>query len=154
VTRVGRWASAPGVTSAHVRGTVAVVLLVAVMATACGESAERDFCTSYGEYVSVLAPISAADPTAATAADALEAIDTVRDAVVGLGANADARYTEPIETLEAALDDLHRTLATAPDDADYDTWAPLVSDSLDDARDAAARLDELAGPSCTPDLDD
>lgn len=98
----------------------------------------------------MLAPVQLSDPTSATAADALEAVDDLRDAVVGLSANADGRYVEPIETLESSLDDLHRVLVTAPADAEYATWQPLVEESIDDASDAVARLDELVGSSCDP----
>ena len=61
---------------------------------------------------------------------------------------SDSRYRAPIDEHEALLDDLQNTLDSVTDDADYDTWRPLVDDTLDDVRVADARLRRVVNPAC------
>ena len=53
-------------------------------------------------------------------------------------------------SLETSLDDLRATLESVEDTADYDTWQPLVNDSMQDVVDEAFTLTELIEPQCNP----
>ena len=131
-------------------GVVAAVLALASVTSACGDTDEVSLCPVYRQYLAVVGPVLDADPTAATAADAAQAVEDVLGAVRSLRAVTEGRYAAPVDELEATLDDLRRTLASVDGSADYATWQPLVEDSIDDALDAAARVDEEIGPGCSP----
>lgn len=121
-----------------------------VVLPACGESEQSSLCPVYRQYLAVVQPVLDGDPTAATAADAAQAVDEVLGAVRSLREATEGRYAAPVDELEATLDDLRRTLASVDGSAEYATWQPLVEDSIDDALDAAARVDEEIGPGCSP----
>lgn len=147
----GRLLPSPAVRIGLTRsGVVAAVLVLATVTTACGDTDQASLCPVYREYLTVLQPVLAADPTAATAADAAQAVDDVLGAVRSMREVTEGRYTAPVDQLEVTLDDLRRTLASVDGSAEYATWQPLVEDSIDDALDAAARVDEEIGPGCSP----
>ena len=89
-----------------------------------------------------------ADPSGATANDVAETAETLLGELAQLRAVADGRYRAPIDELEASLSDLENTLDSVSDDADYDTWRPLVDDTLDDIRIADTRLRRVIDPAC------
>jgi hypothetical protein len=131
-----------------------VVLLLATapaLAAGCGDPEERSLCEVYDEWLEVKDEVAALDPTEATAADAAEQAEDALDVTRRLREVDQDRYGEPLESLEVALQDVLRTLESVPDDADYDTWAPLVEESVEDATLAAERVEELIDPSCQPD---
>ena len=84
----------------------------------------------------------------ATAGEAGDSVEAVLGEVRNLDAVADTRYSSQINQLEEALDDLLRTLESIQEDAESDTWEPLVSDSVEDAQHAASVVTELIVPVC------
>ncbi len=140
--------STPHPARRRIARSVAGVLLLGTAAGACADQDEQSLCRSYAEYVVLADEIAAADPTAATAGDVTEAAEVVLGELAQLRAVSDSRYRAPIDELEALLDDLQNTLNSVTDDADYDTWRPLVDDTLDDVRVADARLRRVVNPAC------
>lgn len=131
---------------ALVSGAVACALLAA-----CGDAEESSLCTVYAHYLAVVQPVLDADPTAATAADATDAVTDVLAAVQQLRQASDGRYAQAVDDLETVVDDLRRTLESAPADAEYAVWQPLVDDTIEDALRAHDRVVELIDPVCVPD---
>lgn len=130
--------------------TGVAALAVVLAGSACGNTDDASLCVTYGEYLTVVQPVLDADPTAASAAEATIAVEDVLASVRQLREVTEGRYAAPVEALEAALDDLRRTLASVDGEADYGTWEPLVADSIDDANDAAARVADEIDPVCRP----
>jgi hypothetical protein len=116
--------------------------------TGCADQDEQSLCSSYAEYVVLADEVDAADPTGATAGDVGETVGVVRGELAQLRAVADSRYQAPIDELRSLLRDLENTLGSVDDDADYETWRPLVDDTLDDIRIADARLRRVMNPAC------
>lgn len=130
----------------------AVLSAVVPLAVAsCGDTEEVSLCTVYANYRTTVQPVLDADPTAATSADAAAAVTDVLDAVRQLRQASDGRYAQAVDDLEAVVDDLRRTLDSAPADAEYAVWQPLVDDTIDDALAAHDRVVELIDPACVPD---
>lgn len=123
------------------------VLLVGVM-VACGDQEERSLCSAYAQYVAAVQPVIGADPTGATAGDALAAVDDLLAEATQLRAVADGQYESIAAELVEALTDLQVTLAGAPATADFATWQPLVADLIDTATDADDRLQEALDVEC------
>lgn len=119
--------------------------------SSCGDTEETSLCTVYATYLATAQPVLDADPTAATAADAAAAVADVLDAVQQLRQASDGRYAQAVDDLEAVLDDLRRTLESAPSDAAYEVWQPLVDETIEDALEAHDRVVELIDPACVPD---
>jgi hypothetical protein len=132
---------------------VAVVAVLAVLA-ACGDTEDRSLCPVYQDFRDARAEVAAVDPTAETAADLTDIADRYLATVRQLREVADGRFTDAIDTLDAEVADVERTLAGVDPDARYATWAPLIDDSIADAGDAADRVEELIGPQCTPEADE
>lgn len=138
------------------RASMALIALVAAAATvpaACGDSDEQSLCVVYADFVTARAAVQAVDPTAQTAGQAAEIVEEYLDTVQQLRETADGRFRAAVDDLDAAVADGLRTLESVDDEADYATWAPLVEDSLEDAQDAAQRVEELINPQCNPDQD-
>jgi hypothetical protein len=133
-------------------GVLAVVLLGAMVA--CGDSEEQSLCPVYQDFLDARAEVAAVDPTAETAADLTDIADRYLATVRQLRETADGRFSDAIDTLEAEVADVERTLAGVDPDARYATWAPLIDDSIADAGDAADQVEELIGPQCTPEDDE
>jgi hypothetical protein len=128
-----------------------VVGVLAVVAIGCGEQEERSFCTVYDEWLDVKREISTLDPTEETAQEAEDVATEALDVTRRLREVEQDRYGDQLETLEDQLQDVVRTLASVPDDADYATWEPLVEESVEDAVDSAQRVQDLIDPTCRPD---
>jgi hypothetical protein len=120
------------------------------LVTACGDSKDASMCDAYAIYLASLQPVLAADPTGATAATATDAVEQVLASVQQLRAAADSRNADELTTLETSLDDLRATLESVEDTADYDTWAPLVADSVQDVVDATVTVNDRIEPECNP----
>jgi hypothetical protein len=134
--------------------TATVLALLAAAGAAfgaCGDTDERSFCEVYEEWLAVKDEVEALDPTGATAADAADVAEDALDVTRRLREVDQDRYGEPLESLEVAIQDVLRTLESVPDEADYDTWQPLVEESVEDAVLAAERVEELIDPTCRPD---
>lgn len=107
-------------------------------------------CDAYQRYIATLEPVLAADPTGATAGAATDVVEDVLASVQQLRATADGRHSDELTTLETSLDDLRATLESVEDTADYDTWAPLVTDLIQDVVDATVTVNERIAPECVP----
>ncbi len=129
---------------------VTLLAVATVGAAACGDNEATAFCTTYDGYVGVVDPILAADASTVSPPEVRDALDGLVDELEQLRAASDGRFWATIDDLLERVEDVGRALATAPDDADYDTWAPLVADSLDDAIDSDVRLREVVDPVCSP----
>jgi hypothetical protein len=139
-SRVGmaRWALAAG------------GLAVVAGTAACGDLEEQSLCTVFADYVSAVASIDEVDLEQVSAGEAEDFVDDLIGTVRHLGDAADDRYSDQIEQLETALEDLLRVLEGVDEDADASTWQPLVEDSVEDAEQASARVIELIDPTCQP----
>jgi len=138
---------------ARVGGALAIALL-AVGPVACGDLEDQSLCRVYEDFLVAREETAAVDPTAQTAAELTEIADTYLATVRQLREATDGRYVEAIDALEVAVTDVVRTLDSVDPDEPYATWAPLVDDSIDDATDAADRVEELIGPQCTQEVDE
>jgi hypothetical protein len=143
----------PGAAGRRLLGACVVAAFVTVP-LACGDSEEQSMCPVFEDYLEARATIQAVDPTSATAAGATEAVEEYLGAVQRLRETTDGRFAEAVDSLETVVADALRTLESVDDDAEYETWAPLVEDSFEDASDAAERVEELISPQCNPDTDD
>ena len=121
--------------------------LVAII-TGCADQDEQTLCGAYSEYLAVADDVYAADPSAATADDATETAEILLGELAQLRAVSDSRYRAPIDELRALLADFENTLDSVTDAADYDTWRPLVDETLDDIRIADTRLRRVIDPAC------
>ena len=136
-----------GPASTRVVRLTIVAGLVGIIA-GCADQDEQSLCSSYAEYVVLADEVYAADPTGATVSDVAETADVVFGELAQLRAVADGRYRAPIDELRSLLRDLENTLGSVDADAGYDTWEPLVDDTLDDIRIADARLRRVMNPAC------
>jgi hypothetical protein len=127
------------------------VLLAGTGLAACSDDVVKDqsLCTVYGEYLDGLAEIEALDPESLSAAAAEDLADDFVLSVQRVQhATEDDRNNNGLLVLEAAARDLVRTLAAIPDDADFETWAPLVEDDLEAVRNAAVTVDHALEAEC------
>ena len=130
---------------------VSLAAVAAVGVAGCGDTEERSLCEVYDEWLDVKAEVEDLDPNGASAAEAADVAEDALGVTRRLRETDQDRYGDPLEALEFALQDVLRTLEAVPDDADYDTWAPLVEDSVEDAVLAAERVQDLIDPTCRPD---
>jgi hypothetical protein len=121
---------------------------IAVVPAACGDTKDASQCTAFAEWVDARAAINAIDPTSQLAADEIEAVENYLASVRRLRQVGDGRYAQQIENLEAAVNDAVLTLESVRDDADYETWGPLLEDDIEAATDAADQVDKAIRPSC------
>lgn len=137
------------------RPATAVGALFAVticLATAsCADPQDSSLCTSFDQLVATGDSIRAG-VTGETAGELSDAADAALQRVTALQEVADGRYTSELDALEESLDNLRLTLASIQEDAEYDTWSPLVEDSVEDVNSAAARVEKAISPSCSPDV--
>jgi hypothetical protein len=136
----------------RVRGALVLALLTVAL-VACGDTEEQSLCPVYEEFLVARDKVAAVVPSAETAADLRGIAEAYLAKVRQLREAADGRYSDPIDALEVAVADVVRTLESIDADAPYATWAPLVEDSVEDARDAGDRVEELIGPECTQEVD-
>lgn len=129
-------------------GVVAVAALAA-----CGETEDASLCTAYAEFIERRAEVAAADPTAADAAAATDVAERYLASVNRLQHAADGRYVQQLEQLEEEVQDILRTLAAIPDDADYAVWAPLIDEDFETAQESAGQVERLIAASCVVDVD-
>jgi hypothetical protein len=127
---------------------LASALTVAIVTTACGDTKDASLCTAFAEWVEARAAINAIDPTSQLAADEIEAVENYLASVHRLRQVGDGRYTQQVENLELAVTDALLTLRSVRDDADYETWGPLLEDDIQAATDAADQVDKAIRPSC------
>jgi hypothetical protein len=132
-------------------GLAALGILAMTSMAACSEDTvkEQSLCTVYSDYLDDLAAIQDLDAQSLSAEGASEVVEDYIESVVRVQhATEDDRNNNGVLVLEAAARDLLRTLESAPDDADYQIWAPLVEDDLEDVRNAALILDEALEAEC------
>ena len=117
---------------------------------ACGDPEDVSLCVAYAEYLAVVEPVLAADPTGATAGEAFDAVDDLLAEATQLATVANGQYHDLAADVVQALTDLELTLAGAPADAEYSTWEPLVTESIEVATDAHERLRDALDTECEP----
>jgi hypothetical protein len=127
-------------------GLVAVVAIAVLVA--CADPEERSMCTAFDRFQESADSLQEVSLDGATAGEAADAVEDVLGEVRNLDAAADTRYSSQIDRLEETVDDLLRTLESIQDDAESDTWEPLVADSVEDAQHAASVVTELIVPVC------
>jgi hypothetical protein len=110
-------------------------------------------CRAYDDFLAARTEVQAVDPESVAAAGAADLAEDYYNSVRALKETTDGRFRAAVEALEAEARNVLLTLDSAPDDADYATWAPLVEDDLENTADAAAIVVELMDPECNPDLD-
>jgi hypothetical protein len=132
-----RWASIGG---------IAVALVLA----GCSDPEKQSLCTVYAETFEELGRLVALGESDVTAGEAEDALAEAIDRVQHLANAADNRYIEQIGGLETSLEDMYRVLSSVKDDEDASVWRPLVEDSAEDARFAAAVVADLIEPTCQP----
>jgi hypothetical protein len=130
------------------RVSAATLVLATLVPMACGDAEDASLCTAYSEFLDARAAAQAVDPEAETAESAIELIEDYLAGVRRLEQAADGRYGQELDALETAVNDVLLTLESAPDDADFSIWGPLVEDDLELAADAATQVEEAIEPSC------
>jgi hypothetical protein len=134
------------------KGSTLMLSAVAVLALpACGDVKDSSLCTAFGEFVGARTAVNAIDPANLNADQATEVAETYLAGVRRLEQTADGRYGQELDSLETAVNDVLLTLSAVPDDADVDTWGPLVEEDLELVADAATQVEEAIEPSCFPD---
>jgi hypothetical protein len=136
-----------------IAAAAALGLSFSFVAASCAEPEERSLCTSFEQMVALGDSIRT-DVTGETAGELSDQTDALLQRVTALQEVADGRYTAELDALEETLDNLVRTLASIQEDAEYDTWSPLVEESVEDVNAASARVEEAIEPSCFPDVTD
>jgi hypothetical protein len=132
-------------------GLVVMLGLVAWSTSASDEDTKSaSLCANYGELVAAGDALGTADLESTTAGNTLYLVDDYLDAVNDVKRAADDRYGQQLDALDQAVADIERTLASVQVDADYSIWQPLVADDVEDALDAAAQVEAVISPSCTP----
>ena len=121
------------------------------MAASCADPKDSSLCTNFDQMVASAESVRA-DVDGDTAGEFSDQLEAVLQHVTALQELADGRYTAELDSFEQTLDDLIRTLDSVQEDAEFDTWAPLIEDSVEDVDAAAARLVEAIEPSCSPDV--
>lgn len=132
---------------------IGLAVVAAGAIAGCGEPEDASLCTAYAEFLDRRAEVAAADPTSADAATASDVAERYLAAVNRLQHAADGRYVQQLEDLEEEVQDIVRTLAAIPDDADYATWAPLIDEDFETAQEAAGQVERLIAASCVVDVD-
>jgi hypothetical protein len=138
--------------SRYLGRSVALVALTVSVVAACAEPEDQSLCPAFEEFLGTRAAVRALDPSDLTAGEATDLVESYLQRITRMQEVADGRYTSELDALESAVDDVVRTLASVQDAGDYDTWQPLVEDSLEDVQDASARFVEAVEPSCFPDV--
>jgi len=128
--------------------------LICVVPLACGTPEDASLCTAYAEFQNANTAVQAIDPSDQSAADAIDVVENYLAGVRRLEQAADGRYGQQLDTLETAVNDVLLTLQSIPDDATYETWAPLIEDDLETAADATVPVQQAIDPSCTVDTSD
>lgn len=128
------------------------LLMTAVVA--CGNVEERSLCRAYDDFLAAREEIRTVDPTSVTAAEATDLVEEYVSSVRALRETTEGRFDTELDRLEAATRDILVTLESVDADEDYATWAPLVEESFDDARDAADRVVEIVDIQCNPETED
>lgn len=131
------------------RASAAMVALASLIPLACGDVEDASLCTAFDEFLDARAEVAAADVTGESAAGAIELVEDYLASVRRLEQAADGRYGQELDALETAVNDGLLTLESVQDDADYETWGPLVEDDRELAEDAAVQVEEVIEPSCT-----
>jgi hypothetical protein len=129
----------------------ALAIAAVVGCSSCGNNSNTALCTSYEQYLGRADAILATDATTVSPPEARDAVASLVDELDQLRSVSDGRYWATIDDLLVRVGDIGQVLASAPDDAEYETWEPLVADSLDDAIDSEVRLREVIDPVCAPD---
>jgi hypothetical protein len=114
----------------------------------CADPEERSLCTAFDRFQEAAASLQEVSLDGATAGEAADAVEDVLGEVRNLDAVADTRYSSQINRLEESLNDLLRTLESIQDDAESDTWEPLVAEDVEDAQHAASVVTEVIIPVC------
>jgi len=114
---------------------------------ACAEPEASSLCPAYDEFLATLSALPS-DPTAGTAEEAADLVESVRAAADQLAAADDGRHSADLSALVIALDDLERTLRAVDADADPSTWREAFDDSADEVVDAAVALDDALAQEC------
>ncbi len=117
---------------------------------ACGDPKDVALCTRFEEFLAIRAETQAIreDPSALKADEAVELGDRYVAAVRGLKASSDDRYGQELDNLEQAVRAVVLTLSSVRDDADFDTWGPLIEDDIHLAENAATAVVDVIEPSC------
>ena len=111
-------------------------------------------CTVFADFEIARAEVQAVDPESVAAAGAIDAIQDYYDTIRQLRETTDDRFSVAVDDLDVAVADALRTLESVDGDADYTTWAPLVEDEFQVAREAADKVEDLINPQCNPDVDE
>lgn len=127
---------------------VLVAMLAVVWLVGCADAEERSLCTTFERFQESATSLQHVSLDGDTAGEAADSVEAVLGEVRNLDAVADTRYSSQIDRLEESLDDLLRTLESIQEDAESDTWEPLVADSVEDAQHSASVVTELIVPVC------
>lgn len=131
---------------------VAVAGLVVVSAVVHNDrSARHDQCEAFAEVEAAteVALATADDPTS-TVAEIRATADQVLIALAHLEEATEHRHRAEIAELAEHIVDLRRSLADLGDDTPSDVTRPLVADTVERTRPAAARLVAALDPICDP----
>jgi ABC-type transporter Mla subunit MlaD len=125
-----------------------------VALSACTDIKDDSLCVVFDEYLNSRATVEAllqqVDTLELNAAQATDIAENHLANVRRMREAADGRYGQDLENLQNAVEDILRTLASVQDDAEIDTWLPLVEEDIEDAQELGNQVVEAIAPSCEP----
>ncbi len=127
---------------------IGLALGLATVTLACGDTDELAICPAYDDLVDARGAVQDLDFENSNAGETAAVVDEYLSSVHQLQAAADGRYGTVLDALEVAVNDLLVTLDSVQDDADYETWAPVVRDTAETAADAGVAAEQQIGASC------
>jgi hypothetical protein len=130
-------------------GSAVVMVLLAVSAPACGDTDDLAVCVAYERYLDVAATVRAADVSAATVAEAAEALDELQAAADQLRAAAQGENEAQTQAVQEAVAAVLQVLGPLDQGASVADVTGLVEDDVDTLDQADTDLREAFDPICT-----
>ncbi len=121
--------------------------LVAAALTGCADTRDQSLCDQAADLQASVDQLRDLDPATATADEIRDGVETVILETQQLRAAADGTLQTAAADLQAALDDLRRSLSEL-DEGDLATARPLIEDTWSDVTTAYANLEQRLQTGC------
>ena len=128
-------------------GVVVVVMMPVVTACGIADTASRDLCTQYQQFVASADALRQLDPSTASADEVEAKVADVRARLNQVAATADGRLDTAVSNLRSALVDLEQSAVTASAEG-YTVARPMVQESLTEVKVRFAALQQAAASEC------
>jgi hypothetical protein len=128
-------------------GVVGVAVLASLVACGIENQAERDVCTQYRQFQDSADALRELDPSSASADDVRAAVDDFQDELNQVVAAADGSLNSQVSSLRAAAVNVREAAVVASQEG-FAAARPMLQDSLTEARQSLAALDQGAEVLC------